>query len=52
MALTKVDISLVDNATGFTIVTKVVTVAASKLVIDGVSQDTLTLTEGLSLIHI
>ncbi|SVC86188.1 uncharacterized protein METZ01_LOCUS339042, partial [marine metagenome] len=29
MALTKVDISLVDNATGFTIVTKVVTVAAS-----------------------
>ena len=46
MALTKVDISLVDNATGFTIVTKVVTVAASKLVIDGVSQDTLTLTEG------
>ena len=46
MALTKVDISLMDNATGFTIVTKVVTVAASKLVIDGVSQDTLTLTEG------
>ena len=46
MALTKVDISLMDNATGFTIVTKIVTVAASKLVIDGVSQDTLTLTEG------
>jgi hypothetical protein len=46
MALTKVDISLVDNATGFTIVTKIVTVAASKLVTDGVSQDTLTLTEG------
>ena len=46
MALTKVDISLVDNSTGFTIVTKVVTVAASKYVIDGVSQDTLTLTEG------
>ena len=46
MALTKVDISLMDNTTGFTIVTKVVTVAASKLVIDGVSQDTLTLTEG------
>ena len=46
MALTKVDISLVDNATGFTIVTKIVTVAASKYVIDGVSQDTLTLTEG------
>ena len=46
MALTKVDISLVDNATGFTLVTKVVTVAASKLVTDGVSQDTLTLTEG------
>ena len=46
MALTKVDISLMDNATGFTIVTKIVTVAASKLVTDGVSQDTLTLTEG------
>ena len=46
MALTKVDISLMENTTGFTIVTKVVTVAASKLVIDGVSQDTLTLTEG------
>jgi hypothetical protein len=46
MALNKVDISLMDNTTGFTIVTKVVTVAASKLVIDGVSQDTLTLTEG------
>ena len=46
MALTKVDISLVDNATGFTIVTKIVTVAASKLVTDGTSQATLTLTEG------
>ena len=46
MALTKVDISLMDNATGFTIVTKVVTVVSSKYVIDGVSQDTLTLTEG------
>ena len=46
MALTKIDISLMENTTGFTIVTKVVTVAASKLVTDGVSQDTLTLTEG------
>ena len=46
MALTKVDISLMENTTGFTIVTKIVTVASSKLVTDGVSQDTLTLTEG------
>ena len=46
MALTKVDISMMLNTTGFTIVTKVVTVAASKLVTDGVSQDTLILTEG------
>ena len=47
MALTKVDISMMQNVMGtWDVITKVVTVASSKYVIDGVSQDTLTLTEG------